>query len=77
MAERKNWTIVSAARAKIHDRGLQMYLWAEACGTAVYVHNRSPHRRLGDITSEGAFTEEKLEISHLRIFGCPVYIHVR
>ena len=29
-----------------------------------------------DITPEEAFTGEKLEISHLRIFGCPVYIHV-
>ena len=76
VAEWKNRTIVSAARAMIHDQGLQMYLWAEACGTAVYVQNRSPHRRLGDITPEEAFTGEKPDISHLRIFGCPVYIHV-
>ena len=68
--------IVSTSRAMIHDQGLQMYLWAEACGTAVYVQNRSPHRRLGDITLEEAFTGEKPDISHLRIFGCPVYIHV-
>ena len=60
----------------IHDQGLQMYLWAEACGTVVYVQNRSPHQRLGDITSEEAFTGEKFEISHLRIFRCPIYIHV-
>ena len=52
VAERKNRTIVSEARAMIHDQGLQMYLWAEAYGTAVYVQNRSPHRRLGDITPE-------------------------
>ena len=43
VAERKNRTIVSAATAMIHDQGLQMYLWAEACGTAMYVQNRSPH----------------------------------
>ena len=59
-----------------HDQGLQMYLWAEACGTAMYVQNRSLHQRLGDITLEEAFTGEKPEISHLRIFGCLVYIHV-
>ena len=76
VAERKNRTIVSAARAMIHDQGLQMYLWDEACGTAVYVQNRSLHRRLGDITLEEAFTRENPEISHLGIFGCPVYIHV-
>ena len=53
-----------------------MCLWAEAYGTAAFVQNMSPHRRLGDITAEEAFTGEKLEISHLRIFGCLVYIHV-
>ena len=53
-----------------------MYLWAEACGTTVYVQNKSLHWRLGDITPEEAFTGEKLDISHLRIFGCLVYIHV-
>ena len=67
--------IVLAARAMLHDQGLQMYLWAESCGTAMYVQNRSPHRRLGDITPEEAFTIEKPEISDFRIFGCPVYIH--
>ena len=52
VVEMKKQTIVSAARAMIHDQGLQMYLWVEACGIAVYVQNRSPHRRLGDITPE-------------------------
>jgi hypothetical protein len=76
VAERKNQTTVSVARAMIHDQGLQMYLWAEAYGTTVYVQNRSPQWRLGDITLEEAFTREKPNISHLRMFGCPVYIHV-
>ena len=53
-----------------------MYLWVEACGIAVYVQNKSPHRRLGDITPEEAFIGENPEINHLRIFGCPVYMHV-
>ena len=57
-------------------RDFRCIFWAEAYGTAVYVQNRSPHRRLGDITPEEAFTREKPDISHLRIFGCPVYIHV-
>ena len=31
---------------------------------------------MGDITPEEAFIGENPEISHLRIFGCLVYIHV-
>jgi hypothetical protein len=36
----------------------------------------SPHKILKNITLEEAFTGVKLEVRHLRIFGCPVYIHV-
>jgi hypothetical protein len=37
VAERKNQTIIEAAKAMLHDRDLPMMLWAEACNTAVYV----------------------------------------
>jgi hypothetical protein len=60
----------------IHDQGLPMHLWAEASSTTVYVQNRSPHTILGNKTLEEVFTGNKLEISHLRTFGCPVFIHV-
>ena len=53
-----------------------MFLLEEACNTTLYVQNKSPHRILGDKTPEEAFIGVKLEIRHLRIFGCPVYIHV-
>jgi hypothetical protein len=53
-----------------------MYLWAEACNTTVYLQNMSLHRILEDKTLEEAFTSVRLEIGHLRIFGCPVYIRV-
>jgi hypothetical protein len=60
----------------LHDQDLPMMLWEEACNTAVYVQNKSPHRILEDKTPEEAFTGVKPEIGNLRIFGCPVYIHV-
>ena len=53
-----------------------MFLWAEACGTMVYVQNKCTDRRLRDMTPEEAFTGEKPEIGHLRIFGCLVYVNV-
>ena len=37
VAERKNRTIVVVARVMLHDQGLPMHLWAEACNTAVFV----------------------------------------
>jgi len=48
-----------------------MILWAEACNITAYVHNKSPHKILGDMTLEKAFNWVKLEIGQLRVFGCP------
>jgi len=42
----------------------------------VYIQNRSPYAILGEKTPEEAFTGEKLDVSHLRISGCLVYIHI-
>ena len=67
---------MEAARAMLHDQDLPMHLWAEATGTAVYVQNRTPHRVLKNKTPEEVFSGRKPEVSHLRIFSCPVYIHI-
>jgi hypothetical protein len=53
-----------------------MMIWEEACNTTIYVQNMSPHRILEEKTLEEAFIGVKPEIGHLRIFSCPVYIHV-
>jgi hypothetical protein len=66
---------MEAAKVMIHDQNLPMHLWAKASNTSVYVHNRSPHKILGNKTLEEVFTGKKLEVSHSRIFGCPMYMH--
>ena len=60
----------------MHDQSLPMFLWEEASKTVVYVQNRCPHKILKNITPREAFTGVKPEVGHLRIFCCPVYIHV-
>ena len=60
----------------MHDQYLPMFLWSGASRIVVYIQNRSPHRILEDKTPEEAFTEQKPQVGHLRIFGCPVYIHI-
>ena len=42
----------------------------------MYVQNRISHSALGFKTLEEMFMGKKLEIIHLKIFGCPVYIHI-
>ena len=68
--------IMEAARAMLHDQYLPMHIWAEAAITTVYVQNHTPHRVLENKTPEEVFSGKKPKVSHLRIFGCPVYIHI-
>ena len=74
--ERDNQTIMEAAKVMLHDQGLHMHLWAEAGRKIVNILNRTPHRVLENRNLEEAFSREKLEVRHLRIFGFPVYIHI-
>ena len=76
VAEKKNKSICEATKAMIHDQDLLMSLMAEASSIDVYVQNTSPHRILWDKTLKEAFIGVKPKVSHFRIFGCLVYIHV-
>jgi hypothetical protein len=60
----------------IHEKDFPMILWEEACNTTIYVQNISHHMILGEKTPEESFSRVKLDIGHLSIFGCLVYIHV-
>ena len=77
VAERKNRTICEVAKAMIFDLDLPLSLWDEATGTTLYIQNRSPHAILGEKTPEDVFTKKKPVVDHMRIFGTPVYIHVK
>jgi hypothetical protein len=76
VAERKNRAIVGAARDMLHDQGLPLFLWVEACYTAVYLQNKSPHKAVESMTPEEAFSGKKPEVGHLRIFGCITFSYV-
>jgi hypothetical protein len=77
VAERKNRTIMEAVKTRIHDQNLPMHLWDEATRTIIYVQSRLSHSALGFKTPEEMFTGKKPEVSHLKIFGCPVFVHIR
>jgi hypothetical protein len=76
VVERKNMTICEAGKERMFDQDLPNSLWAEATSTVVYTQNRFPHAILKDKTPTKVFSGIKPKVGHLRIFGCPVYIHV-
>ena len=60
----------------MHDQNLHTKFWAEASNTIVYIQNICPHATLENIKLEEVFSKSKPNLSHLRIFGCLVYIHI-
>ncbi|GJR79203.1 putative ribonuclease H-like domain-containing protein [Tanacetum coccineum] len=74
VAERKNRTLIEAARTMLADSKLPTMFWTEAVSTACYVLNRvlvtSPHNK----TPYELLSGKVPNISHLKPFGCHVTI---
>ncbi|GJV91289.1 putative ribonuclease H-like domain-containing protein [Tanacetum coccineum] len=74
VAERKNRTLIEAARTMLADSKLPTTFWAEAVNTACYVQNRvlviKPHNK----TPYELFHGRTPSLSFMRPFGCPVTI---
>lgn len=52
------------------DSGLPLQFWAEAMNTANYLRNRLPTKiQQGEIIPEVAWTGEKQDVRHLKVFG--------
>ena len=76
LAERMNRTIMETVHSMIHSAGLPLNFWAKAVNTAVYLCNRSPTSSLKDSTLYEYWHNQKPDVSHLKVFGCNVFVHV-
>jgi transposase InsO family protein len=74
--ERKNRHIAKVARAMLNEKNLPNYFWVEAVATAIYIMNRIPTTKIHGMTPEEKFTSKKLDVSHLKVFGCITYVHI-
>ncbi|KAL4570004.1 hypothetical protein LXL04_025653 [Taraxacum kok-saghyz] len=74
VVERRNRTLVEAARAMLKFSNLSLYFWAEAVQTACFVQNRSVINKRLDKTPYEALNNKKPDLKFLRIFGCRCFI---
>jgi hypothetical protein len=74
VSERKNRTLVEAARAMLLTAGLPKSYWEEAVATACYVQNRVPHASDPNATPHFHWFGKSPNVQHLRIFGCTAYL---
>jgi len=75
MAERMNRMLVEKAKTMMTGRNVSDYLWGEVVCVAAYLTNISPTSSILGKTPEEAWVGKKPTISHLKIFGCTVYMH--
>jgi hypothetical protein len=76
VAKLLNRTLMEKAWSMKVDVGLSKRFWVATISTMNYLTNRSPSSVLGDKTLKEVVSEEDPLISHLRVFGCEVYMHV-
>ena len=75
VAERKNRTLIEAARTMLNGSVLSKHFWTEAVRIACYTQNRSIIVKRHDRTPYEIFRERIPDISYFHVLGCPVFIH--
>src|ERR1044072_10026240 len=76
VSERESRTILNMARSMLRTKSLPKQYWGEAVTTAAYLLNRCPTKRMEGITPEEAWSGQKPDVKHFRIFGSMCYRHV-
>ncbi|GJR98686.1 retrovirus-related pol polyprotein from transposon TNT 1-94 [Tanacetum coccineum] len=73
VVERRNRTLVEAARTMLIFSKALMFLWAEAVATACYTQNRSPIHTRHNKTPDELVHDRKPDLTFFRVFGALCY----
>ncbi|GJQ98462.1 retrovirus-related pol polyprotein from transposon TNT 1-94 [Tanacetum coccineum] len=74
VVERRNRTLVKAARTMLTFANLPLFLWAEAIATACFTQNRSIIHKRFDKTPYELINKRKPNIKFFHVFGCRCYL---
>ena len=75
VAERKNRTLIEAARTMLNGSVLSKIFWTKSIRIACYTQNRSVIVKRHDKTPSEIYRKRIPDISYFHVFGCPVFIH--
>ena len=74
--ERLHGSLLPNARAMLEDAHLSHVFWEDAISTANYIHNRMPHRGIGNKVPYELLYNKKVDYEKFRVFGCQVFFLV-
>ena len=77
IAERKNRTLLNAARSMLKTSGMTSRFWEEAVATACYLQNRTPHQGIEGQVPYTMWYGYPPEISHLQVFGATAFAYIQ
>nr|GEY68730.1 retrovirus-related Pol polyprotein from transposon TNT 1-94 [Tanacetum cinerariifolium] len=72
--ERRNRTLIEAARTLLTFANLPLFIWAEAIATACFTQNRSIIHKRFDKTPHELINKRKPNIKFFHVFGCRCYL---
>jgi hypothetical protein len=75
--ERKNRTLIEAARTMLDEYKTSDSFWAEAINTASHAINRLYLHKLRHKTAYELLTSKKPNVSYFRVFGCKCFILIK
>nr|GEV11831.1 retrovirus-related Pol polyprotein from transposon TNT 1-94 [Tanacetum cinerariifolium] len=75
VAEKRNITLIEAARTMLNSAKLPKQFWGEAVNTACYTQTRFIIVKRYGKTAYDVFRGRSLDINYFHVFGYPVYIH--
>ncbi|GKD08772.1 retrovirus-related pol polyprotein from transposon TNT 1-94, partial [Tanacetum coccineum] len=74
VVERRNRTLVEAARTMLTFANLPLFLWAEAIPKTCFTQNRSLIHKCFDKTPYELINKQKLNIKFFHVFSCRCYL---
>ncbi|GJY24476.1 retrovirus-related pol polyprotein from transposon TNT 1-94, partial [Tanacetum coccineum] len=75
VAERRNQTLIEAAKSILNSSKLPKLFWGEAVNTACYTQNKSIIMKRHRKTAYDVFRGRSPDISYFQTFECPVFIY--
>ena len=60
----------------MNEKHIPKSSWAEAANMAIYLMNRCTTSGVHEVTPHEKYFEKKPDLSHTRIFGAIVYVHM-
>ncbi len=60
----------------LNEKNFPYYFWVKTIKIVIYIMNRTPTTTVHGMTPKEKFTSKKPNVSHLKMFGCIIYVRV-